>query len=126
MTHTEVQLLLDSGLRLGVTKPVDSPDYLGWILVSKHPSNPRLTSILAKSPETHQLAEQLRREVAPYLVLNIELKRSVHEAGDYETEDDYRIKTKTWCKDLKHVQDVLKELGVELEQLRESREIDAP
>ena len=126
MTQKEAQLLLNSGFRLGVTKLVDSPEYLGWILVSKHPSNPRMKGILEESQETHLLEEQRQRELAPYLVLNIELKRPVHEAGDYETEGDYRMKTKTWCKDLKHVQDVLRELGVELGRLRQSREIDAP
>ena len=127
MTQNEIQSLLDSGSRLGVTKSVDSPDYLGWILVGKHPANLRRLAILEESGELSQTAEVERARIgASYLVLNIELKRSVHEAGEYETEDDYRMKTATWCKDLTHVQDVLRKLGVELGQLQFAREIDAP
>jgi hypothetical protein len=126
MTQKEVQALLDSGLRLGVTKPVDSPDFLGWILVSKHPSNPRIMGTLDESEDARLLEEQRQRERTPYLILNIELNRSVHEAGTYETEGDYRMKAATWCKNLDHVEEMLSGLGVELDQLRESREIDAP
>jgi hypothetical protein len=128
MTYKEIQGLLDSGLSLGVRKALDSPDYLGWILLSKHRLNPRLKEILDESePEhAHRLEKERRRELAPYLILDIELSRSVHEAGGYETEDDYRKKVATWCRDLEHVETVLKELGVELHQLRESRELDAP
>jgi hypothetical protein len=126
MTEREIQTALDSGLRLGVVKSVDTPDYLGWILVSKHFPNPRFNSVLNESEHAHLLQEQRERERSPYLVLKIELKRSVHEAGIYETEGDYRMKVKTWCKDLQHVREVLNQSGVELWQLRESREIDAP
>lgn len=126
MTLKELQVLLDRGLRLGVVKPTDSPDWLGWILVSKHPSNPRFREVLDELEHAHLLEEQRRRDLAPYLVLNIELKRSVHEEGNYETEDDYRMKTESWCTDLPHVQDVLRSFGVELWQLHDSREIDAP
>ena len=122
----EVEALLDAGLRLGVTKPVDSSDYLGWIVVSKHPSNPRIIGIVVESEHAHLLEEQRQRELAPYLILNVELNRSVHETGAYETEADYRMKERTWCKDLKHVEEMLRRLGVTFDQLRESREIDAP
>lgn len=83
-------------------------------------------SILDEDEDAHLLKEQRQREVAPYLILNIELNRSVHESDAYETEEDYRMKTRTWCKDLKHVEKVLRELGVELAQLRGRWEIDAP
>jgi hypothetical protein len=126
MIRSEVERLLDAGFRLGVTKPVDSPDYLGWVLVSQHRPSPRLKSILDPAEHSELLEEQRQREVAPYLILNLELRRSVHESGDYETEEDYRMKTKTWCRDINEVQAALQKLGVELSQLCEAREIGAP
>jgi hypothetical protein len=107
MTESEVQGLLDSGLRLGVTKPVDSPDYLGWILVKKFSPNTRFKEILDQNKHARIQAEQRRYEMTPFLVMNIELKRLGHEAGIYKTENDCRMKTQTWCKDFKQVQDVL-------------------
>jgi hypothetical protein len=126
MTEEDIQSMLDRGLRLGVVKPMDTAEYLGWILVSKHSPDPRRNALLDGIEDASAFAEQQEREVAPYLILNIELKRSVHESGDYETEKDYRMKTKTWCRDLEHVRHVLDGLGFGLNDLRQSNQLDAP
>ena len=126
MNYTELEKLLDSGGRVGFIKPTDSPDYLGWILIAKIEANRRLLELVTEAEAPALVQEERRRLVQPYMVLQIELKRSIHEAGEYETESDYRQKERLWFGDLEAVAEQLRQWGYELQDARSARELDAP
>jgi hypothetical protein len=54
------------------------------------------------------------------------LDRAIHEGDDYETENDYRKKDKQWVSSLLEVRRVLEKNGYSMEDLRDTREINAP
>src|SRR5688572_12402442 len=126
MMFDEIEDLLDSGFRVGFEKPTDDPEYVGWILVSKVKPNERLLQVMSEEDSPELIREERRRQSEPYFLMKIELKRSVHEAGAYETESDYRQNEKYWFSDLKHVAEQLREWGYSLEEAKEARELDAP
>lgn len=126
MDFCELEGLLDRKESVGFRKPTDDPEYLGWILVRKLEANPRLLELFDESEAPELVREERRRQHEPYLVLRIELKRSVHEAGDYETEQDYRQKEQLWFGSLADVEKQLAQWGYSLEDARNARELDAP
>jgi hypothetical protein len=126
MTVNEIERLLDSGFRVGFEKATGAEEYLGWILVSKMKPNARILQLIAESEAPDLIREERRRESQPYMVLNIELKRSVHETGGYETEADYRLKERFWFGTLEDVAKQFSAWGFSLEQAKEARELDAP
>jgi hypothetical protein len=126
MEGQEIEAMIDKGLRVGFIKPTMNPEYLGWILLTKLTPNRRLLEVLTAEEAPELVAEEHRREREPYFLLVIELRRDVHEAGDYETEADYRQKDKYWYASLDDVAKKLAEWGFELEDARGSRELDAP
>jgi len=126
MELDEVERLLEQGGRVGFIKPTNDPNYLGWILLWKVKANQRLLEILDEADDPIRVKEERRRQREPYLLLRIELKRSVHEAGDYETEKDYRQKDKFWFSSLDDVEKHLVAWGYSLKHARPARELDAP
>ena len=126
MTFDEVERLLDAGFRAGFRKPTNNVDYLGWIIISKHKPNMRILELFDESEHPELVREERWYQREPYLVLVIELKRSVHEAGDYETEGDYRQKDAYRYGSLSEVESQLQKWGYSFEQARETRELDAP
>jgi hypothetical protein len=95
-------------------------------LVSKVKTNTRYLELVGEAEAPLQVAEERRREKQPYLLLRIELKRSVHEAGDYETEGDYRMKDRFWFSTLSDLAEQLTAWGYSLEDAIGARELDAP
>jgi hypothetical protein len=130
MDEDVIKNYLEAGHQLGIRISLDDYDYdyLGWILVSKLASNPRVLELLEGEDEEEfpVLKEERRRAVTPFLIRDIELKRSVHESGDYETEADFRKKDMVWCSSLTEINDFLKTKGYRLTDLEDSRTIDAP
>lgn len=118
--------MLDHGQRVGFVKQTGDSEYLGWIVLSKLKPNRRLLEVLGHDRDSVCVAEERRREREPYLLMVIELKREVHEAGAYETEEDYRQKDKYWFANLADVERKLDEWGISLSDGREARELDAP
>ena len=126
MQRRDVERLLDLGIRLGFAKPVQDPDYLGWILVLRQKPNPRVRELLNEEEAPSVIAREERIKRTPFLVLVLELRRDVHEAGGYENEADYRRKERYWFANLDEVEAQLTEWGYALENARDSRELDAP
>lgn len=122
----QVEQLLDQGERVGFTKPTSDAQYLGWILIAKVMADLRLLEVLSEEEDPRRVQEEKRRLEKPYLVLQIELKRAVHEAGDYETEADYRQKDRLWFASLEDVARQLSAWGYDLREARGARELDAP
>lgn len=126
MRRDEIESLLERGFRVGFVKPTEDPEYLGWILLSKHRANERILEAITERDAPPIVAEEKRRRERPYLLLAIELRRTVHESGDYETERDFRQNEKLWFSSLHDVAIQLSQWGYSLEAAREAREIDAP
>jgi hypothetical protein len=118
--------LLDRGERLGFAKPTGDDEYLGWILIAKVKANVRLLELFSGDHDDVRVEEEKRRLKRPYMVLQIELKRTVHEAGDYETDADYRQKERLWFANLEEVAEQLRDWGYDLHEARGARELDAP
>jgi hypothetical protein len=126
MDSEEAEQLLDQGFSIGFTKPTDDPAYLGWITISKVKPSSRLLEVLSEDEAPDAVREERRRQREPYLVLVVELRRDVHESGDYETESDYRQKDRHWFSDLSAAARLLESWGYSLRDAREARELDAP
>lgn len=126
MNFETLERVLHKEETVGFVKPTGDPEYLGWILIRKHKANNRILELIEPSDNPHIVAkeEQLQRE--PYMILCIELKRSVHEAGVYETQDDYRLMDRYRFSSLVEVERQLAEWGYSLADARYSRDIDAP
>jgi hypothetical protein len=56
----------------------------------------------------------------------LELNKEVHERGNYETNEDYRVNENHYFVDLQEVADFVQELGYELTSIRWRSELDAP
>jgi hypothetical protein len=127
MDLKDVEEALARGVRLGFRKETDDPEYLGWVLVSKLKANDRILELFPEEEGRPKVvSEEQRRRARPYLVRRIELKRSVHESGEYESEADYRLHEKYWHGSLLAVQQQLTSWGLWLEEAKDSRELDAP
>jgi hypothetical protein len=126
MTLNEIEVLLSGGFRVGFEQPSQDDEYIGWILVSKIVAKERILELLDEDEAPDLVREQARRRTEPYLLERLELKRSVHEGGDYETESDYRQKDQYWFGSLHEVAARLALWGYRLEDAREARELDAP
>ncbi|WP_437287729.1 hypothetical protein [Sorangium sp. So ce406] len=126
MDRQEIDAMLDQGQRVGFVKQTSDPEYLGWIVLSKLNPNRRLLEVLGHDSDSVYVAEERRREREPYLLMVIELKREVHDAGGYETEEDYRRKDRYWFATLEDVERKLGEWGMSLSDGREARELDVP
>ncbi len=125
-TRREIERLLESGIRLGFSIPLEDPEYLGWVLVTRLKPNPRVLELIDESDAPRAVARERQIERTPFLVLVLELRRDVHEAGGYETEEDYRRKDRYWFASLDEVEARLREWELELADAKDGREIDAP
>jgi hypothetical protein len=125
MKAENIEQLLDDGVRIGFMKPTHDDEYLGWIIISKYKPDQRALDI-ASSIDNSRSRDMLHRAAFPYMLLVIELKKSVHEAGGYETEDDYRLKERHWFASLVEVAKQISLWGYSLEQAKDARELDAP
>jgi hypothetical protein len=124
MSEDVIETLLDRGGRLGFVKPTGDPGFLGWVLLSKPPVHPLALS----SAEPGSLHEQTLRTLAarPYLLRIVELAKAVHESDDYEANEDYRVNERYYFSSLGEVAAFLQCLGLCLDEIRPSHQIDAP
>lgn len=126
MDFYELEQLLERGERVGFVKPTDDLDYLGWILIAKIKANQRFLGLVTENDAPERFREERRRSREPYLLLQLELKRSVHEEGGYETEADYRQKDRLWFATLDDLAQNLQESGFDIRNARLARDLDAP
>lgn len=130
MNIDNLEKKLTKGEQWGFRKEIDDPDYLGWILLVKR-QLPIIYPRDAYEPEEEErylslveLYEKLKK--TPYQILNLELRREVHESDVYETEEDYRFKQSLYFANLQEVENYLSDLGYDLNQIKHRSEIDAP
>ena len=128
---TEINALdknLNAGQRWGFIKNTSDDEYLGWVLINKR--IPKLTPAfdVEIEPERYaafaQAVEQIRAK--PYHVRVIELLREVHESGDYENNKDYRLSENYYFATLPEAMLFLGEMGLNLDAIKPSPELDAP
>lgn len=121
---------LSKGEQWGFKKELEVPDYLGWILLVKR-KPPIIHTRDAYQPEEEEIYTSLvelheKLGKTPYQILNLELRREVHESDAYETEEDYRFKQSLYFANLQEVEDFLSDLGYNLSDIKHRSEIDAP
>jgi len=126
MLNKNIDASLAAGLRLGVIFDSENSDYLGWVLLKKHKPNEGILRNFSDQKDSALYHEEYQSIQKPYLLMIVELKKSVHESGDYETDQDYRRKDIHRYSSLTEVEAVLHKLGYTLGDLKDSREIDAP
>lgn len=126
MLRVQIERALDKGQQLGFIKPTDDDRFLGWILLSKRVCNERYLALLAPGEEPAFVAEQEAIRRCPYRVSVIELSREVHESGEYETEEDYRLRESHQFPDLDAVDGFLQARGFQLADITWGTDIDAP
>jgi hypothetical protein len=129
MNKLELDKKLNNGERLGFIKETNSPDYLGWILINKMPKmmfKPQEDDYDDEESYSFHLDEYRRREETPYHVGIRELKKDVHERGDYETGDDVRQADNYYFSSVDEVEEFVNQLGYKFENIKDQLEMDAP
>jgi hypothetical protein len=124
----DIEKSLEKGLQLGIKISTDNPDYLGWILVRKRHIPPVWDKKAYESEEEYIKKIELA-EIAtkfPYHIIYMELKKDVHEKGDYETENDYRKWVNHYLTSIFEVKATFERYGYKVEDLKPRWEIDAP
>ena len=129
MKVAEVKKKLDNGEQWGFVKETDSEEYLGWILINK-----MLPMRLAPQKESYENEESYSLVMKrynqslnqPYHILIYELKRDVHQRGDYETGDDVRLNENHYFASIEELEKFINELGYNFENIKHRLEIDAP
>ncbi|MDY6784843.1 MAG: hypothetical protein SW833_20260 [Cyanobacteriota bacterium] len=126
----DLEKKLSQGEQWEFRKELDVSDYLGWILLIKR-DIPIIYPKDAYKPKEKgiytsliELREKLTK--TPYQILNIELKREVHESDAYENEEDYRFKESLYFTSLQKVRNYFSDLGYNLHDIKHRSEIDAP
>jgi hypothetical protein len=128
MDKFELDRKLNNGEQWGFVKETDSVDYLGWILINKRPKMRFEPQKSDYDDETYllYLDKYQQREKTPYHLLVYELRRDVHERGDYETGDDVRQKDNYYFSSVDQLETFVRELGYSFENIKHRSEIDAP
>jgi hypothetical protein len=132
MTRDDLERHLHNGEQWRFVKETDDPEYLGWILISKitpgpmPPFAPRLDPREERESIEQAVAwaEQMRR--TPYHVHVVELKREVHEAGEYPGNEDYRNIENYYVATLDEVEEIVHRFGKTLESVRWRGDLKAP
>jgi hypothetical protein len=128
MTFEELEKCLERGEQWGFRKETDSPDYLGWILITKR-KPPFVWKKEAYDNEELYFkvkGESERLAKAPYHVRVIELRRDVHESDAYEENDDYRLNDNRYFASLAEVEEFIKTFGYDFDSIKWRGELDAP
>ncbi|MDY6781851.1 MAG: hypothetical protein SW833_04740 [Cyanobacteriota bacterium] len=128
MNIEDLEKKLDRGEEWGFRKVVDNSDYLGWVLLAKRKPPIVFPKETYETEETYislrEWSEKLKR--TPYHILVLELKREVHESGDYEDNDDYRQRESYYLSTLQEVEEFIENLGYSLQNIQFSGDIDPP
>ena len=128
MGSKELENRLEYGEQWGFIKPTDSADYLGWVLLSKR--KPAAVTPLDPVQDYDRFVkwsnevESLRQR--PYLVKVLELDRAVHESGEYESTEDYRVIESHHFATLAEAESFIRELGNSFADIKNRLELDAP
>lgn len=122
----QLDQLLSRGHELGIRYQPDDPECYGWILVRRDRPDTSHSTWLTRGNDPKFLAQQARILERPFTVRLLELLRSVHDAGDYEDNDDYRKYEWHHFKNLEDVTEFLGSLGHTIHELKWQRDIDAP
>jgi hypothetical protein len=128
MTLDELERHLELGEQWGYKKETDSSDYLGWVLLSKRQPSPLWERKAYANEEVYLQAKERadRLKKTPYHLRVIELRRDVHESGEYESTEDYRLNENHYCSSLTEAVRLIKNLGFQLENIKWRGELDAP
>ncbi len=121
---------LDKGQSWGFKKELSDPAYLGWIVLKKRKPPIIYPKEAYAENEQERYSSLVRRYESaiqtPYLFLNFELKKEVHESEEYEAPDDYRLNECIYFETLEEVVSHISSLGYSLNDIKHRREIDAP
>ena len=129
MDKSELEKKLNNGQQWGFIKETDSDEYLGWILINKFPKflfTPKREDYSEEFIYLGAVEEAQKRENTPYHVIIKELRRDVHESGEYETGDDVRQKDNYYFGTIDEVEKFIEELGYSFDNIKNRSEIDAP
>lgn len=128
MTREQLEKHLANGQVWGFIKETGSADYLGWILVSK--SKVMLVPHFepSENPTAYRKWQERNERVRanPYTLSVKELRRDVHERGDYEDNADYRMRKSWHFATLEEVEEALQTYGKTLADILPASEIDLP
>ncbi|MEH2173845.1 hypothetical protein [Nostoc sp.] len=129
MDKIELDKKLNHGEQWGYKKETDNDEYLGWILINKLPKLtfiPKREDYLEEYLYLIKIREAEKRQKTPYHVLIKELRRDVHESGEYETGEDIRQKDNYYFSYIDELEKFIEELGYSFENIKHRSEIDAP
>ena len=128
ITQDQLEKYLQRGEEWGFRRETGDPEYLGWILVSKRKPPILWPGEEANNPahytKIREEAERLSR--TPYHVKIRELRRDVHESGEYEQPGDYRLVENFYFESLRDVEQFLNGMNLTLEHIQPRILIDAP
>jgi hypothetical protein len=128
MNKTELEKKLERGEQWGFRMKLNTPECLGWILISKqkpYAAYPR-DAFTHEELYQHHVKGAARVKETPYHVLIIEILREAHESEKYEDEEDYRRRDNYYFSTLDDVEKLVEELGYKLEDIKWRAELDAP
>ena len=128
MDKDELEQHLKRGEQWGFVKPTDDDNYLGWILLRKRRCTPVSPFDCNAEPERYAnwMEQSSDAQERPYHLLVIELRRDVHEAGDYESSEDYRLRQNYYFSSLDEVDYEVQRLGFSLRNALPRSQLNAP
>jgi hypothetical protein len=128
MDRIELEAKLEAGQEWGFRKETGHPNDLGWILISKRkpPTIYAKESYRFEDSYWMRLRDFEKLSKAPYHVKVKELRRDVHENGDYEKPSDLRQLDNYYFSTLAEVEKIVEKLGYSFEQIKRRAELDAP
>jgi hypothetical protein len=121
---------IERGKKLGFTLPPTHADGIAWVLVSKASVNERLLELFSgDDADTAKdiVAKELENQRRPYTVQHYELRREVHESGDYGAPEDVLVNDIRRFATLEEAGAYLRERwGLDLDDAQDRAAIDAP
>jgi hypothetical protein len=128
MNLEELETHLDKGEQWGIRKETDSHDYLGWILITKRRPPTIWPRNTYDDPNLYSSLMDLANEIIekPYHMQVLELRRDVHESGEYENTEDYRQNENYYFETLGEAERMVERLGYSIKEIKFRGELDAP
>jgi len=119
---------LNNGERWGFRTNPDSLDYLGWVLISKRTPPVIYPYHFSQSIERHErlVKEAAELKACPFHVSVLELNRTVHESGVYESTEDYRVRDNHYFATLEEALMFFESQHLNLKDIKSGFDIDAP
>ena len=128
MNFDDLSKRLNNGEQWGFRTIPDSLDYLGWVLILKRTPPVVYPYHVSQSVEQYErlVKEATELKVRPFQVMVRELNRAVHESGEYESTEDYRVRENHYFATLEEVLSFFNSRQLKLEDIRSRFDIDAP